>query len=627
MFFLLVLVGLSGAMLYCPAAESDDKLKTTGSQWSIEDLIERLGSPSYATRIRARESLQQLGLEAFDSLHEAQFHADSEIAMTARHLVSSLMISWSKETDPESVRQALQDYGSQSETERSSRMEMLAVLPDRQGLEALVRLARFETNLRLSREAALLLMQQPMSEDESRRRRESEIVLSGLGINERQAAKWLRVYARDLAAGSYSADTWRTLIADQRREVESGATMQASRATVLELTRVCAARAAKLDQHSEALRLVTEQMDLIPPTSRDLVDACSWAIDHGFHAFVIELRQRHPRLFEQQPVLLYGAAEAYSQLQDSVQAETLAAAALAIHPLPKSEEERSKQSPKDLEDIAQAHREIGQELTQRGLFQWAEREFRRITDSLEINNIPAVHAREHLSSMYAELQRHQDVVEILEPLLARVENDDQFANRLNTINFRLSKETLRSLIDYHKGLDSIASGRTEAAKPLLQRAFAADEDNIDILIAMYRLEGDAEWSKFVQEQVQRHTRLAFIRVQQEESMMQKFARPDGKEAYANTLNTYAWLVSNTTGDYAQALEFSKKSLELLPDDWRLADTCGRCYFAIGDLENAVRTQRRAVKMMPHSPPLVRQLEEFEAALAAKQKSNPDPTQP
>jgi hypothetical protein len=38
---------------------------------------------------------------------------------------------------------------------------------------------------------------------------------------------------------------------------------------------------------------------------------------------------------------------------------------------------------------------------------------------------------------------------------------------------------------------------------------------------------------------------------------------------------------------------------------------------LGDYENAVRVQRRAVKIEPHSPPLLRQLEEFEAALAAK----------
>ncbi|MGI9472121.1 MAG: hypothetical protein ACR2NZ_11340, partial [Rubripirellula sp.] len=41
------------------------------------------------------------------------------------------------------------------------------------------------------------------------------------------------------------------------------------------------------------------------------------------------------------------------------------------------------------------------------------------------------------------------------------------------------------------------------------------------------------------------------------------------------------------------------------------------YFATGDIDNAIRTQKRALKLMPHSAPLLRQLAEFEAA---KQKS-------
>ncbi len=46
----------------------------------------------------------------------------------------------------------------------------------------------------------------------------------------------------------------------------------------------------------------------------------------------------------------------------------------------------------------------------------------------------------------------------------------------------------------------------------------------------------------------------------------------------------------------------------------------RCYFAVGDIENAIRMQKRAIKQMPHSPPLRRQLGEFETALAKKDSS-------
>ncbi len=600
------------------AADSD--ASTATDHLSVDELIERLGSPNYATRLRAKELLQRLELEAFDALHKAQYHPDSEIAMSARHLVSSLLVSWSKETDPAAVRDALEEYGAQNEAERGSRMELLSELPDRQGLEALVRLARFETSLRLSRQAALLLMRQPMSETEAKRRRESELVLEVLGDNDRQAAKWLRVYAQDLAAGAYSAEKWRQLIDDQRYQVDTGATQQASRATVLELMRVCAARAALLDQRDEAIALAIKHIDLIPPTTRDLIDACSWAIDNGLHPFVLELRDSHPRIFEQQPVLLYGAAEALSNAGDDSQAQDLANQALAINPLPKNDEERKLRSPKEIEEIAQTHREIGQELRQRGLFRWAEREFQLIIDSLEINSIPASYSRVHLAAMFGELLRHEDVIAVLEPFVERRENDDEFASRLNAIHFDYTTFELRSLLEYHRGLAAIESDNIEAAMPLFKNAYELDPKNIDILISMYHVSGGEDWKKTVGEMLERQTRLCQIEVQQDDASSRQIGRiPSTEIQLSRSLNAYAWLVSNTEGDYARALQYSLRSLEIAPDDWQLIDTCARCYFATGDIENAVRLQRRAVRMMSHFPPLLRQLAEFEEALNSKRE--------
>jgi tetratricopeptide (TPR) repeat protein len=83
---------------------------------------------------------------------------------------------------------------------------------------------------------------------------------------------------------------------------------------------------------------------------------------------------------------------------------------------------------------------------------------------------------------------------------------------------------------------------------------------------------------------------------------------------AREYNQYAWLVSNTEGDYAKALDYSLKSLELELDGAKL-DTCARCYFALGEFDNAIRMQKRALKYMPHSPPLLRQLDEIEGAKA------------
>src|SRR5690606_21432715 len=101
--------------------------------------------------------------------------------------------------------------------------------------------------------------------------------------------------------------------------------------------------------------------------------------------------------------------------------------------------------------------------------------------------------------------------------------------------------------------------------------------------------------------------------------------PDVSYQLAEFYNQYAWLISNTEGDKRKALQYSLRSLELVPDEPAQLDTAGRCYFALDDLENALRVQRRAVKLMPHSPPLVRQLAEFEAAQLAAEPAGDEAT--
>jgi tetratricopeptide (TPR) repeat protein len=82
-------------------------------------------------------------------------------------------------------------------------------------------------------------------------------------------------------------------------------------------------------------------------------------------------------------------------------------------------------------------------------------------------------------------------------------------------------------------------------------------------------------------------------------------------------NQLAWLIGNTEGDYQEALRCSQKSLELRPNTAAYLDTLGRCYYAVGDLDNAIKTQTQAIKLEPHSGLMQRQLKFFEKAKAEK----------
>jgi len=593
--------------------DASSKPLTEAGKW-----IEKLGHPSYAMRVRAREQLQRMGLQAFDELHAAQSNADSEIAMAARHLVSSLLVSWSTESDPEPVRDALDEYGAQTESERQNRMDRLAELPNRQGLAALCRLARFETSLRLSSEASLAVMRYSTAVDAETRMIEAETIRDVLGPNDRRAADWLRAYADDLERGDYSEEAWRDLVKQLRTAMDEGSDPTSNRPAVLELVQVCAARAVAAGKRDEAIQLSIEHLDLIPPRAREVIDACSWAIDNQMHSIVLELKKRHSDLFSRQPILLYGAAEALLSQGDKEQAEQLAQEALVVDPLPKDQsEDANKLSPKVIEENAQRHREVGRELESRGLFHWAEREYRHIIDASPMDAPIAAIARSQLATMLAELERHEDCVAVLEPMVQRADEDQQYTRRLSTN--AISQLRLKATMLFQRGLAEKAAQDDDAARKSLAAALELDPDNADILIAMYRTEGDDEWKKKASKSI------AFLALgfdnQIETLKLQAQSRlrmPDVGLALAEYLNQYAWLISNTEGNYQKALEYSLYSLELNPDNAAQLDTAGRCYFAVNDLQNAITMQRRAVKLMPHSPPLSRQLAMFEEAAKAKE---------
>ena len=54
-----------------------------------------------------------------------------------------------------------------------------------------------------------------------------------------------------------------------------------------------------------------------------------------------------------------------------------------------------------------------------------------------------------------------------------------------------------------------------------------------------------------------------------------------------------------------------------PGEPAFLDTLGRCYYAAGEYQNAVKYQRQAVAKEPHLQVMRRQLETFERALATQ----------
>jgi tetratricopeptide (TPR) repeat protein len=151
-----------------------------------------------------------------------------------------------------------------------------------------------------------------------------------------------------------------------------------------------------------------------------------------------------------------------------------------------------------------------------------------------------------------------------------------------------------------------------------------DPTDADVLISLYRLpEPTPEQDQKTRELIE--SAVAQFRNEIQSARQSLEMAPNENQQLAFTIelatasNQMAWLIANTTGDYDEAVQASHRSLELRPDTAAYYDTLGRCYFAKGDLPNAIKYQKQALRLEPHSGQMHRQLEKFEKALAASKK--------
>lgn len=602
------------------ASASVERDSSVGSQ--IARWIKKLGDRNFVTRQRAKVALQSFGLEALEQLRSAQSHPDIEIAVSAQRLSRSSLLNWSDPADPPEIRALLDGYGSETTNRRETRIGRLAVLNGAvDPTKALTRLARFETESRLSRLAAFKVMGLTDPADDKALLDRAESIRKLTAESTRDACLWLRIFADDLQSKSFDQQRWSKLLSEERSRLNRNTPNSLNSESLLTFVRLLAERAIETGFRDEALALGREHLDLVQPSPKAMADAVTWSLDHDLPELVLELRGLFMRPFSRSSLLIYSAAEASLRLGNAVQAEQYADDAIAVSPIPEQEADRLALPRSELEQRIETHTSIAYDLRQRGFFEWAEREYLYAVERSEITSEKAAQGRYQLASMYSDLRRHQDVIETLAPLIQRISRDDDFAIAMERRELSLS--SLRILSGYHLGLLSQEKGDVEAAMEAFEETYEINGGNplgltVDVLIAMYRLNGSEEWTSRVKGLV----RVAERKLEREVSDMRRAARNGGAfgggvGVLANRLNGYAWLVGNTEGDYDKALQRSLESLEIFPDQPAYLDTLGRCHFAVGDLESAIGVQRRAVELDPHLPPLQQQLNEFLAAQKAQ----------
>src|SRR6185436_13248854 len=96
----------------------------------------------------------------------------------------------------------------QNEEARKSLMERLNKLDDGQGVSALCRLVRFETSNRLSKHAALLVMNRKELPDKEARLQLGKHISANVSLSKRTGAQWLRAYVQTLSDPAASLPLW-----------------------------------------------------------------------------------------------------------------------------------------------------------------------------------------------------------------------------------------------------------------------------------------------------------------------------------------------------------------------------------------------------------------------------------
>lgn len=559
---------------------------------AVAALIQQLGDEQFSVRRRAEEQLIRLGPEAFDDLRAAEEDADLEIAERARYILLRMRVDWVRPEDPPEVRRALTRYGELSREEKEKRIARLAELKEGAGLPALCRIARLDASALAARQAAMALLKSPVLAGEQQKLlTDCERELNG---SERPPVVWARLWLREAADRRATLAEW-----DQAVEAEAALLAADSPDTASEIVyplllrhlQGCHEFGTVEATAAALLRIADLRSD--HQTARRRMNNLAWALQwiiaqKRWDVLEHVVDQRGEELRGDRRLLYYlAAATSGAGRQD--EAARLADKAYAL----------GAAHAKERVDVANA-------LVELGFVDWAEREYRRALDDLPIVSWDSLRARREWAMWLHDREEHAKAAEVLDEFFQKYRDDRAARQQLiQQLDGQEYVNALAARAEYYRACDFAAQHRFDKEREALENAWRLYDDDPDILIAMYRSQGadDAyrqQTRKRIQEMSQRH--LALIE-----------QYPDEPSFH----NQWAWLISNTEGDYARAVEQSKRSLELQPDEPSYLDTLGRCYYAAGDLKKAVETQRKAVELSPHYGVMRRQLALFERELAAK----------
>lgn len=593
-----------------PALSSSDDFPEAEK---VARLIRQLGDRQYVVRRAAEQQLLAMGMRTFDQIDQATRDPDPEIAANCKYLISELTVRWTRSDDPPWVRNLMDSYASLSEEQRLMVVDALGRRAGRvEVLPPLCRICRFDPSLKLSRQAATALLQADVYQHEvfrSERQAEAKrLLLAEVGPSVRVAASWLRLFALQLESPEVALPAWDEVIdqASRTAKVTSDDEMYSSQVQALLRNRArLELRSGHDNQFVDSVEEILSQPETSAPV--ELERFFDWAYQAEMPEVTQSLIERFRDKLEGTKAGLYLLAIASAKQGLDTEAAELAGQAF--------------EAPIGIahENTATQRYEIGVKILGEGFVEWSRNELRSAIE--EANPGSETHSKASwvLADSLHDWQLDSEASEVLTKFSDTVKGSVQLQRQFKN-NQRQNRLRPLTVVDsyaaYYRACRLREEGNLEDAWANLEQALSLDKTNADILISMYRVsENNPERRRLSMERIEARCR----------SLEQQIDGTPMSSDYraAQYRNEWAWLVSNTEGDYDKAVRYSLKSIEILyriPENERtngagLIDTLGRCYYAAGKLEEAVEQQRKAVELSPHLRVLQRQLEQFERELA------------
>lgn len=590
-----LIVALLGAGL--AAASVDDGR-------DVAALITQLGDADYAVRETAAARLAALGLDASDALLLAvETSTDLEVVLRARALAEALPIT--APHDAAAAAAELSGFAAADGAGRIRIMHRLLRLDDDAGIEPLARIVRLERTALGSRIAAALLVREWQRDDpnwpELCRR-----IAAGVERSDRPAARFLRgVVAQSQVAGADGSGLDVALAAwdamnrdpadeqaepgqgrastDVNRVLDATDTRRIFRRCLVEMLVAAGRHDAALAQ---AAGLLADCRGTLDEEAR-VADELAWLAEHGLpQAVDLAADWLGP---QPHPLPAYAAALAWRRRPEAEAAERSATLARAAHEALEAAEGGS------------AAIVTAMELARWGAVEWALREYRAVLDDPDTTPAEFAFAGIYCAEFLHEQGRDAEAGRLLAAVVSGRDSEAEDMDRVLRL-LQHEPETVQARMLYFEACAAVARGDTAGAERLLAESLRVHARDVESLIALHRL---------VATEPARAAEVA-DRVAQALAATDDLIAEHPRDAI-RLKNEYAWLVVNTRGDVRKATRYSRQTLEHSFDSAGYLDTLAHCRAAAGDLRGALRLQRVALRMDPHSPMLRKNLQRFQAA--------------